>query len=75
MSHLAREQEIQIIISDARTGDIFQLGPTGFTWQDFGSRGAAGVVSVRTYQELSSCWKIPDNLQESPNAGQSRAHQ
>lgn len=28
---------------------------TGFMWQDFGSNGAAGVVSVRRHQELPTC--------------------
>lgn len=60
-----------------QVGDFFQLGPAGFsriyvfmpcmfTSQDFGSKGAAGVLSVRRYQEPSPCRKIPHTSKKAP---------
>lgn len=31
----------------------------GFIWQDFGSRGTAGVTSLRKDQGLLPCWTRP----------------
>jgi len=44
-----------VFISNTR----LQESSVGFTWQDFGREGAAGVGSVRRCQKLSPCLKEP----------------